>query len=170
MGGGAKEPDETYCDVSNGFLNTTEVNRTFFKVKNKSLPIILFFSLARFQDSKRVFCKDFCTNAVKVWTEVLTAVSMMMAVFWVASQCGPVEVYRRFRYRRWCWRQDGPLKRWWNSTRPHGDATQKRVHLMPLKLTSWTQIASSLLWLQEPATGLYSEPVESSRCSQLLLL
>jgi hypothetical protein len=33
----------------------------------------------------------------KVGFEVLTAVSMKMAVFWVVAPCNRVEVYQRFR-------------------------------------------------------------------------
>jgi hypothetical protein len=46
-------------------------------------------------------CLDFsvprCNKINFVRFEVLTAVSMKMAVFWVTSPCSLVEVYRRFR-------------------------------------------------------------------------
>jgi hypothetical protein len=37
------------------------------------------------------------TERVKVGFEVLTAVSMKIAVFWVVAPCSLVEVYQRFR-------------------------------------------------------------------------
>jgi hypothetical protein len=67
--------------------------------------------------------------------EVLTAVSMKMAVFWVVAACSLVEFYQRFRgpcclHHQGDHRPDdggskGPLKRWYNSTRLHAATTQK---------------------------------------------
>jgi hypothetical protein len=67
--------------------------------------------------------------------EVLMAVSMKMAVFWVVVLCSLVEVYRRFRgtcrlhhqgdSSPWWWRQQVPLKHRWTSTRLHSTTTQK---------------------------------------------
>jgi hypothetical protein len=47
----------------------------------------------------------------RVGFEVLTAVSMKIAVFWVVAPCSLVEVYQRFR-GPCCLHKQGPLKRW----------------------------------------------------------
>jgi hypothetical protein len=44
-------------------------------------------------------CKTHLRTKIKVGFEVVTAVSMKMAVFWVVAPCSPVEVYQRFRDR-----------------------------------------------------------------------
>jgi hypothetical protein len=36
-------------------------------------------------------------SVIKLGFEVLTAVSTMMAVFWVVAQCSLVEIYQRFK-------------------------------------------------------------------------
>jgi hypothetical protein len=69
-----------------------------------------------------VFCDGCLTKDLEiVGFEVLTVVSMKMAVFWVVAPCSLVEVYQRFRGicclhhqgdEPWWWRQQGPLKRW----------------------------------------------------------
>jgi hypothetical protein len=76
--------------------------------------------------------------------DVLTAVSMKMAVFWVLAPWSLAEVYQHFRgpccihhqddedsfhSSPWWRRQQWPLKRWQNSTRLHGATTQKTAIL-----------------------------------------
>jgi hypothetical protein len=55
----------------------------------------------------------------EVWLEVLTAVSMKMAVFWVVAPCRLVSVYQRFRCRYCLHHQGGEsLHWWWRQHRP----------------------------------------------------
>jgi hypothetical protein len=83
----------------------------------------------------------YCTNCTaltvlhKVGFEVLTAVSTKMAGLWVVAPCSLAEVNQRFRgpcclNQPWWWRQQGPLKRCWTSTRIHSATTQKTAILV----------------------------------------
>jgi hypothetical protein len=61
----------------------------------------------------------------KLLLEVLTAVSTMMAVFWVVAPCTLAEVCQCCSDLGCHRRQYGPLKRRWTSTGLHAATTQK---------------------------------------------
>jgi hypothetical protein len=65
-------------------------------------------------DEKEIAYINVCKLVIQVGFEVVTAVSMKIAVFWVVAPCCLVEVYQRFSGP--CCRHhqgdDSPLKRW----------------------------------------------------------
>jgi hypothetical protein len=105
-------------------------HRKQFKVNTKVQRLILYLCRYVFISGKN---KPLSTAVLT--SEVLTAASMKMAVFWVVAPCRLVKVYRRLRgtcrhqhkgysSSRW-WRQQVPLKRRWTFTRLHGATIQK---------------------------------------------
>jgi hypothetical protein len=73
------------------------------------------------------------TTGKLVEFEVLTAVRMKMAVFWVVAPCSLVEVYQHFR-GTCCLHHQGitlkcPLTCWQTSTTLHGDPGDRKILL-----------------------------------------